>query len=149
MLFAKIYCEISVGESMSNIVVFGLDYQNVCSSAIKLAKLMHLKFVNGGEMFNKVLLKSADQPLLLINEELNSAESAICEKLSSQSNAIIAIPDDMFLSNENFKNFKNSTKILLKMPLKSKIKQNIENLLANHATITAKSVDEILEKLKK
>ncbi len=149
MLFAKIYCEISVGESMSNIVVFGLDYQNVCSSAIKLAKLMHLKFVNGGEMFNKVLLKSADQPLLLINEELNSAESAICEKLSSQSNAIIAIPDDMFLSNENFKNFKNSTKILLKTPLKSKIKQNIENLLANHATITAKSVDEILEKLKK
>ena len=134
---------------MSNIVVFGLDYQNVCSSAIKLAKLMHLKFVNGGEMFNKLLLKSADQPLLLINEELNSAESAICEKLSAQSNAIIAIPDDMFLSNENFKNFKNSTKILLKTPLKSKIKQNIENLLANHATITAKSVDEILEKLKK
>ena len=133
---------------MKNIIIFGLNFEQVQEIARSISKKLSLKFLNAKEIFNKTLLKSASDPVLLIDDELNEQESLLCKKISEQSGVVAAMPDDMFLSNENYKNFKNFTKILLKSNTKSKLKQNIENLLQSHATITATSLDELLSKLK-
>lgn len=134
---------------MKNIIIFGLNFEQVQEIARSISKKLSLKFLNAKEIFNKTLLKSASDPVLLIDDELNEQESLLCKKISEQSGVVAAMPDDMFLSNENYKNFKNFTKILLKSNTKSKLKQNIENLLQTHATITAATLDEILAKLKR
>ena len=133
---------------MKNIIIFGLNFEQVQEIARSISKKLSLKFLNAKEIFNKTLLKSASDPVLLIDDELNEQESLLCKKISEQSGVVAAMPDDMFLSNENYKYFKNFTKILLKSNTKSKLKQNIENLLQTHATITAATLDEILSKLK-
>ena len=133
---------------MEKFIIFGLDFEQVQATARSLSKKLNLKFLNAGEIFNKTLLKSANDPVLLIDDELNEQESLLCQKLSEQE-GVIAMADDMFLSNENYKFFKNFTKILLKSNTKSKLKQNIENLLQSHATITATTLSEILDKLKR
>ena len=132
---------------MKKIIIFGLNFEQVQAIAHSISKKLNLKFLNAQQIFNKTLLKSATDPMLLIDDELNEEESLLCQKLAEQE-GVIAMPDDMFLSNENFKNFKNFTKILLKTKTSSKIKQNIENLLQSHATITATTLEEVLEKLK-
>ncbi len=133
---------------MKNIIIFGLDFENVQGVSRLISKKLSLKFLNASEIFNKTLLKSASDPMLLIDDELNEQESSLCKKLAKQDGVVVAMTDDMFLSNENYKNFKNFTKILLKSNTKSKLKQNIENLLQTHATLTAATLDEILSKLK-
>ena len=133
---------------MKNIIIFGLNFEQVQEIARSISKKLSLKFLNAKEIFNKTLLKSVSDPVLLIDDELNEQESLLCKKISEQNGVVAAMPDDMFLTNENYKNFKNFTKILLKSNTKSKLKQNIENLLQTHATITAATLDEILSKLK-
>lgn len=132
---------------MKKIIIFGLNFEDVKQTARAISKNFNLKFFNAQEIFNKTLLKSADYPVLLIDDELNAQESLLCKRLTDQE-GVVAMSDDMFLSNENYKNFKNFTKILLKSKTNSKLKQNIENLLQTHATITASSIEEILTKLK-
>ena len=133
---------------MKNIIIFGLDFENVQAVARAVSKKISLKFLNASEIFNKTLLKSVNDPSLLIDDELNEQESLLCQKLAAQDGVVVAMADDMFLSNENYKNFKNFTKILLKSNTKSKLKQNIENLLESHTTLTATTLDEIFAKLK-
>ena len=132
---------------MKKIIIFGLEYEQVQEIAHSVSKKLNLKFLNSQQIFNKTLLKSASDPVLLIDDELNEQESKLCKKLAEQ-DGVIAMSDDMFLSNENYKYFKNFAKILIKSKTHSKIKQNIENLLQSHATTTANSVEEILAQLK-
>ena len=133
---------------MKKIIIFGLNFEQVQEVARSVSKKLNLKFLNASNIFNKTLLESANDPVLLIDDELNEQESLLCQKLAAQDDVVVAMSDDMFLSNENYKNFKNFTKILLKTKTSSKIKQNIENLLQSHSTITSTTLDEILEKLK-
>lgn len=132
---------------MEKIIVFGLNFEDVQQISRAIAKKLNLKFFNAKQIFNKTLLKSAVDPVLLVDDILNEKESLLCAQLAEQ-NGVVAMSDDMFLSNENYKYFKNFTKILIKSKTNSKLKQNIENLLQTHATITASSLEEVFEKLK-
>lgn len=132
---------------MEKIIVFGLNFEDVQKISRSIAKKLNLKFFNAKEIFSRTLLKSAGDPVLLVDDILNEKESQLCAQLAEQ-NGVVAMSDDMFLSNENYKNFKNFTKILIKSQTKNKLKQNIENLLQTHATISATTLEEIWAKLK-
>ena len=62
------------------------------------------------------------------------------------------MPDDMFLSNQNYINFQNSKKLLVKTQKTGKLKQNVEKLLQTHADFVvdaATNLKEIAKTLKR
>ena len=116
---------------MKNVVVVGMNYEMVLKLSKQLAKILKCKLLDAQQQFNSVLLKYASKPSLLLNEELEAQETLLCAKLSKTAN-VVAVPDDMFLSNENYDTFAGSTKILVLSGTKSKLKIGIENLLKMH-----------------
>ncbi len=120
---------------MKNVVIFGINYEKVLKTSKQLAKILNCKHTDAQQQFNKILLKYATKPTMFMNDELEEQESNLCLKLSKLEQ-IISMPDDMFLSNENYINFDNSTKIFVLSGTKSKLKKGIENLLISKANFT-------------
>ena len=133
-----------------NILVTSLNLDISHEVAIKLSKRLHLKFVNANEVFNKTLLKSINEPTLLVDEELNEKESELCQKLSKMDGAVIAMSDDMFLANSNYDLFKNSHKVLISSKNLGRTKKNIEKLIQTHCNyiISQDEISNLIEKFK-
>lgn len=135
---------------MKNVVIFGINYELVLNLSKQLAKILNCKIVDAEKQFNNILLKYADKPALLLNDEIEKQETNLCAKLCKVAN-LVAIPDDMFLSNENYNHFNNSIKIFVQSGTKSKLKIGIENLLQLHSNLTINKLtvlEEVAKKLK-
>lgn len=115
-----------------NIVVFGLNHNLTLEYAKKFAKILKTKLLDASALFEKTVMQTVDKPLFLLEETLQQQEADLCKQLSLK-DGVVAIADDMFLSNQNHKIFKNSQKILIKVQNNGKLKQKIENLLQTHA----------------
>ena len=133
-----------------NIIITSLNLENAQTISKKLAKKLHFKFINANEVFNKTLLKSVADPVLLVDDELNAKESELCFKLAKTDDVVVAMSDDMFLSNENYKFFQNSKKFLVFSKNLGKTKKNIEKIIqsrCNFAIQNEDNLDLLLEKL--
>lgn len=134
-----------------NIIITSLNLENAQTISKKLAKKLHFKFINANEVFNKTLLKSVADPVLLVDDELNAKESELCFKLAKTEDVVVAMSDDMFLSNENYKFFQNSKKVMVLSKNLGKTKKNIEKLIqsrCNFAIQNEDNLDLLLEKFK-
>ena len=125
-----------------NILVTSLNFDYAQEIAQKIAKKLKCKVLNANELFNKTLLLSIGNPILLVDEELNLKETELCLKVSNF-DGVVAISDDMFISNENYKYFKNSQKILVFSKNLGKIKKNIENLVKQHCNYSINYEDDL------
>ena len=136
---------------MNNVVVFGLDFDAVSIACAKLSQKLNLKYVNISDVFSKKLLSTINQPTILVDDYLHDKEDLLTLQLSAKDNIIIAMPDDMFLSNQHYKNFKNSLKILILSNKNNAVLNNIENLLIAKADIVLEkdfNLEETIIKIK-
>ena len=130
LFFAKI--NITMEENMNNITIVGIDNDFVKMFAQKLANEIGYKLIDANEQFDKDLLDNMDYPIFLVDEILVQKENILIKNLSNKENVIICMSDDMFLSNEHYKNFENDETILIIDENLDKIKKNIQNLIKEH-----------------
>lgn len=107
-----------------NIVLFGLDNTAIIDYALILSKHLNLNFINASKAFSNYLMSNS-----LKNYNLEKVEQSFLDKLSRLKNVIIALPNDMFISNKNYKFFKKSLKIHIKFEKNDEILQSLDELL--------------------
>lgn len=98
---------------MGNIVIVGIDKIFCANVAKELSNKINFNFINAGEKFEKLLVATSGQNVFLMDDILQQKETEFLNKLSQKNNVVLFVDDDMFLSNENYKLFKNSKIILM------------------------------------
>ena len=119
---------------MKNIVVVSLIDEKAKNIAQNLAKRLKFTYIDADERFENCLLSSFEAPTILVDEILNVKESELLGELAKERNAVIKVSNDAFLSNGNYKLFKNCI-VLLITTAKGKIKETIENRLKTYANV--------------
>ncbi len=119
---------------MKNIVVVSLIDEKAKNIAQNLAKKLKFTYIDADEKFEDYLLSSFEAPTILVDEILNAKESELLGELAKERNAVIKVSNDAFLSNVNYKLFKNCI-VLLITTAKGKIKLAIENRLKTYANV--------------
>ena len=124
---------------MKSIVVVSLNNQLAKNCAQSLAKKLKMDFLDFELEFNKLLISSINAPTILVDEVLQQKETALMLKLTKTPNSIIYLPENTFLSNENYKNLKNNFVLQILVENLGKIKQNIQNFIKKQANLVAES----------
>ena len=117
---------------MQNIVVVCLDYDCALKIGKQLSNILNMQLYNADEFIKNSLLNTLDYPIIISNEIMQIKENAGLIELSKKEKVVITITDDEFISNGNYKLFKNSFIILLEIDTSNKIKQNIQKLIKKH-----------------
>ena len=133
---------------MSNIIVVSMDEEKSTNMAKKLSKQLKFNYIDAGERFDEFLLSTMDLPTMLVDEILNLQESELLSELAKEQNAVIKVANDTFLSNENYKIFKNSTVVLLVVEKLGKTKRAIENHIKKYANVIINETTSTIEALK-
>lgn len=123
-----------------NITLFGMDDTAVINLALELSKKLNIKHINATIAFSDYLM-SKDKKC---NENLEKLEKCFIEKISNFNNVIISIPHDMFISNKNYKFFKNSLKIHVKINLSVEILKNLDKLLEKYSNLSVASDEDFV-----
>ena len=135
-----------------NIVIVGLDYNMVRSIANELAKVMQYKFIDLTKRFDRELIENINYPIGLSDDELTEKERELIYLASKKANVVISIPDNMYLSNEGYKFFKNSISIAIKLRKVDDIREKIQNFLSDRVKFVLDEenceIDKILDLIK-
>lgn len=129
-----------------NIVLFGLDNTAIIDYALILSKHLNLNFINASKAFSNYLMSNS-----LKNYNLEKVEQSFLDKLSRLKYVIIALPNDMFISNKNYKFFKKSLKIHIKFEKNDEILQSLDELLkqkSDFSFLSDTKTSEIVQTLK-
>lgn len=139
-------------EGEMNIVIVGLDYKMVRSIANELAKVMQYKFIDLTKRFDRELIENINYPIGLSDDELTEKERELIYLASKKANVVISIPDNMYLSNEGYKFFKNSISIAIKLRKVDDIREKIQNFLSDRVKFVLDEenceIDKILDLIK-
>lgn len=120
---------------MKNIVVLSLNEEKACFLAENLAKKLKFSYIDAGERFDDYLISSIDAPTILVDEILNLKESELLSDLAKENNAVIKVANDAFLSNENYKIFKNCIVVLVLTEKLGKTKRAIEEQIKKYSNV--------------
>ena len=137
---------------MKSVVVVSLNNQLAKNCAQSLAKKLKMDFWDAELEFSKFLISSVKAPTMLVDEALQEKETELLLKLSKKPNSIIYLPEDTFISNNNYKNLKNNFILLILVENLGKIKQNIQDFLKKHSNLVVESsftLEKVAELLKK
>ena len=124
---------------MNNIIVVSMDNELSKQVAKYLAKELNLSYVNLNLVYEKELL--LDVKKSVFNEDASTKEKNIVAHFAKQKDVVIAIENEMFLSNKNYELCKNNSSLLIETELQNEIEQNLQNLLKNHCKICVKDKD--------
>lgn len=127
-----------------NICLVGLNNNNAKRFAVKLSAELGYGFVDLKKEFDKFLLKTAPYPLILADEMLKKAEKNIIKNSLENKNVVVYLPNDMFLSNQNYK-LVGCVKVAILENLSSGIKFNLQNLIVKNCTLSISSQASIKE----
>ncbi len=133
---------------MKNIVIVSLKEEKACDLANKLAKTLKYNYIDADERFEEYLLDTIDAPTMLVDEILNAKESELLADLCKEQNAVIKTAADTFLSNENYKTFKNCIVVLVTIEKLGKTKSAVENAIKKYANIVISENDSEIEIMK-
>ena len=123
-----------------NITLFGIDDTAVINLALELSKKLNIKHINATIAFSDYLMSKDKKS----NKNLEKLEKCFIEKISNFNNVIISIPHDMFISNKNYKFFKNSLKIHVKFNLSVEILKNLDKLLEKYSNLSVASDEDFV-----
>ena len=132
---------------MENITIVSMDNELAKHVAKQLSKKLNVEFLDAGYELEKVLLR--DAKLSVFDETTATKEKMLIALLTKQSNSVVAIENEMFLSNENYKQCKGIT-VLLEINNKEEMLENLQNLIKKHCKISTKEtrVEKIITLLK-
>ncbi len=120
---------------MNNYVIVSLKDDLAKQMAKKVASILKLNYVDANSRFDDLLIASIDAPTILVDESLQEKETEIICELANLNDVVVGITNEMFLSNENYKNFANSKIVLITVENLKKINQNIQNFIKNLASL--------------
>ena len=120
---------VTMEESM-NVAIVGFNYDFVKIFAENVAQNLGLSFVDFKQTFEQLLL---DWNKSIFDEDsvLNELETEMVKKFSLLKNVVVSFPDDVILSNENYKYFKNNLIIFINSQKLNKLQLNLKKLIKN------------------
>ena len=118
------------------VVIVGLDDLAVVDMSKNLASTLGFKCLNFDSEFEKVLLTSKDYPLIEIDVLLERKEKMLIEYILKFDDIVLAISNNSYLSNENYKLFKDDVTICVEKEENEKILKNLQNLIKKHCKIS-------------
>jgi len=113
-----------------NVAIVGFNYDFVKIFAENVAQNLGLSFVDFKQTFEQLLL---DWNKSIFDEDsvLNELETEMVKKFSLLKNVVVSFPDDVILSNENYKYFKNNLIIFINSQKLNKLQLNLKKLIKN------------------
>lgn len=138
-------------EASVNICIVGRDEKYLKYLATSIAQNLHLPCVDAKAEFNSFLIKSVHYPTAVVEDFLEKQESKLLKLFSKTENVVIYVPDDMYLSNNNYKLFKNNVTVSIIDENVDEIQSKIQNLLKSLTKLSFNTNTElktILDKLK-
>lgn len=130
------------------IVIVGFDVELIKEVSKLLAQLLNVQSVDLDEQVNIKLMKCLEVELQQAGTIMNNIEKDIIRKAIS-SNCIISVSTEMFMSNNNFKLFKDYIKVHVKLSannLRLKSTPQTENKI-NQQIVLFDEINDMLEKL--
>lgn len=112
-----------------SVVLVGVDDARVKKLAFNLATSLKVSFVDAQETFNQAIIGTVNFPLEDMNSQLNKKEISLIKKLNAIPNAVIFIPNDMFISNKNYLELKNLFKILVEFSPNDELGRGLERFM--------------------
>ena len=122
---------------MKSVAIVSLNCLLAKTIAKKLSEELNCTYIDLGVELEKVLILNIRAPIL-DHSTLENRERELIRLSAQQKNAIIAVPNDVFLSNKNYELLKNLEIVLIEQDLNDKIKINLQNLIKKHSTISIK-----------
>lgn len=132
---------------MENIVIVGIDKDFCITISKQLSKSIKFKFVNAEEKFQSLLISTAQESVFLIDDFLNQKETEILIEILKSKQSIIFVPNDMFLSNKNYKIFKDVKTILIEDDSLNEIMLKIQKRIKNYCKYSINKNNFSLENL--
>lgn len=132
---------------MENIVIVGIDKDFCITISKQLSKSIKFKFVNAEEKFQSLLISTAQESVFLIDDFLNQKETEILIEILKSKQSIIFVPNDMFLSNKNYKIFKDVKTILIEDDSLNEIMLKIQKGIKNYCKYSINKNNFSLENL--
>ena len=113
-----------------NIAIVGFDYDFTKELAKRISKSLSVSFIDFKDCFEQFLLIN-NNSIFQENEKLNKLETQILKQICTNANAVVAIPDDVILSNKNYKYLKNNLILFINSQNNNKIQLNLKKLITN------------------
>ena len=113
-----------------NIAIVGFDYDFTRELAQKISEKLSISFVDFKEHFEKFLL-SNNSSIFQENEILNNFETKMFKQICVEDNVVVSFPDDVVLSNKNYKYLKNNLILFINSQNNNKIQLNLKKLIKN------------------
>lgn len=114
---------------MQNIVVVSIDTELAYNTAKKIADIMNFQYQDADSMFKDRIVNMVDYPIDFADDLMRNVELNLLKELSKIDKSVVAITDDMFLSNTGIKHFENSLKICVKKDVAEDILSGLQDLL--------------------
>lgn len=112
-----------------NIAIVGFDYSFVKKLAEEIADTLKFTFIDFKQCFEKVLLEQ--KSVFEEDENLQQAESQMVKELCLAKNVVVAFPDDVVLSNKNYKKLKNNLILFINSQKLNNLQLNLKKLIKN------------------
>lgn len=136
---------------MKNMFIVGVKNKSSKHVAEILAKKINLAFFDAEQYFSEKLILFPDFPLEESDEKMKKYEKDYL-KILTETNKVIYISNDMFLSNKNYNILKDSIKILVVDFELEEVEQGLQNLLSKHCNYIVEnnenSIDSLIKNLK-
>lgn len=124
---------------MNNIIVVSMDNELSKQVAKHLAKELNLNYVDLNLVYEKELL--SDVKKSVFNEDASTKEKNVVAHFSKEKDIVMAIENEMFLSNKNYELCKNNLSLLIETELRNDIEQNLQKLLKYYCKLCVKDKD--------
>ena len=133
---------------MNNIIVVSMDNELSKQVAKHLAKELKLNYVDLSLVLEKELLIDARKSVF--DETASTKEKNIVAHFAKQKDVVVAIENEMFLSNKNYELCKNNLSLLIETKMQNEIEQNLQNLLKNYCKLCVnyKDINKIITLIK-
>ena len=129
---------------MHNVTIVSVNDELSKKIARELAYKLKYDYVDISAEFDKVLILNVNCSVFE-NSKLEQKESCLIKRMSQKEACVLAISNDMFLSNNNYNLLENSQKILIECEFDDAIVKNVERLIKKHTNFHIKSTE--LEKI--
>lgn len=121
---------------LMKVVIVGLDDEFVASLTEELAKLLQIKFIDFNDLFCSNIVFMKNKQIDTMIDDLQKEEKRLLNSCVVADDFIMSVPNSTFISNLNYKIFKNVLTICVEIKNNNKIKENIQKLLKKYCKFT-------------
>ena len=120
---------------MMKVAVVGLDDEYVAEFAKNLAEVFNIQYINFDDELCEKIVMLRNTKLEQMLYVLEQTEKELLSSCLSEKNFVISVKNSTFISNANYKYFKNVLTICIEKDSNEKTFKNIQNLIKKHCKI--------------